>query len=307
MFGKAIACVPASTTNLGPGFDVLGLALKLYSTIELEEIDSGVGIVVHGVDQDKIPMSTDNIAFESANYIFQKVGYQPKGIKLTIANGIPAIRGLGGSGTAILGGLLCANAICGDPFSPDQILDFAIEREGHPDNVTASLFGGLTVSVVDKKNVKMVKLSPPEDLRVVIAIPDYTLSTKKAREVLPQNLDLESVIYNVGRSSLLVAAVVAGKLDMLNVAMQDLLHQPYRAKLIPGFEDVCNSAVQAGALSVALSGAGPSVAAYCTGLEDQVANAMVDSFTENGLKAEAKILEIDLAGATVSLHMQDSY
>ena len=153
----------------------------------------------------------------------------------------------------------------------------------------------------------MVKLSPPEDLRVVIAIPDYTLSTKKAREVLPQNLDLESVIYNVGRSSLLVAAVVAGKLDMLNVAMQDLLHQPYRAKLIPGFEDVCNSAVQAGALSVALSGAGPSVAAYCTGLEDQVANAMVDSFTENGLKAEAKILEIDSAGATVSLHMQDSY
>ena len=97
MFGKAIACVPASTTNLGPGFDALGLALKLYSTIELEEIDSGVEIVVHGVDQDKIPMSTDNIAFESANYIFQKVGYQPKGIKLTIANGIPAIRGLGGS------------------------------------------------------------------------------------------------------------------------------------------------------------------------------------------------------------------
>ncbi|HIC18097.1 TPA: homoserine kinase [Candidatus Poribacteria bacterium] len=306
MFGKAIACVPASTTNLGPGFDVLGLALKLYSTVEIEETDSGVRIIVHGVDQDKIPTSTDNLAFESANYIFQRVGYQPKGIKLTITNGIPAIRGLGGSGTAILGGLLSANAICGDPFSPDQILDFAVEREGHPDNITASLLGGLTVAVVDKKNVKAVKLSPPEDLRVVIAIPDYTLSTKEAREVLPQNLDLKSAIYNVSRSSLLVAAVATGKLDMLNVAMQDLLHQPHRAKLIPGFEDVCNSAIQAGALSAALSGAGPSIAAYCITSEDQIANVMIDAFAENGLNAEAKILEVDSAGATVSLHIHSS-
>jgi homoserine kinase len=306
MFGKAIACVPASTTNLGPGFDVLGLALKLYSTVEIEETDSGVRIIVHGVDQDKIPTSTDNLAFESANYIFQRVGYQPKGIKLTITNGIPAIRGLGGSGTAILGGLLSANAICGDPFSPDQILDFAVEREGHPDNITASLLGGLTVAVVDKKNVKAVKLSPPEDLRVVIAIPDYTLSTKEAREVLPQNLDLKSAIYNVSRSSLLVAAVATGKLDMLNVAMQDLLHQPHRAKLIPGFEDVCNSAIQAGALSAALSGAGPSIAAYCITSEDQIASVMIDAFAENGLNAEAKILEVDSAGATVSLHLHSS-
>lgn len=306
MFGKAIACVPASTTNLGPGFDVLGLALKLYSTVEIEETDSGVRIIVHGVDQDKIPTSTDNLAFESANYIFQRVGYQPKGIKLTITNGIPAIRGLGGSGTAILGGLLSANAICGDPFSPDQILDFAVEREGHPDNITASLLGGLTVAVVDKKNVKAVKLSPPEDLRVVMAIPDYTLSTKEAREVLPQNLDLKSAIYNVSRSSLLVAAVATGKLDMLNVAMQDLLHQPHRAKLIPGFEDVCNSAIQAGALSAALSGAGPSIAAYCITSEDQIANVMIDAFAENGLNAEAKILEVDSAGATVSLHLHSS-
>lgn len=306
MFGKAIACVPASTTNLGPGFDVLGLALKLYSTVEIEETDSGVRIIVHGVDQDKILTSTDNLAFESANYIFQRVGYQPKGIKLTITNGIPAIRGLGGSGTAILGGLLSANAICGDPFSPDQILDFAVEREGHPDNITASLLGGLTVAVVDKKNVKAVKLSPPEDLRVVIAIPDYTLSTKEAREVLPQNLDLKSAIYNVSRSSLLVAAVATGKLDMLNVAMQDLLHQPHRAKLIPGFEDVCNSAIQAGALSAALSGAGPSIAAYCITSEDQIANVMIDAFAENGLNAEAKILEVDSAGATVSLHLHSS-
>ena len=258
------------------------------------------------MDQDKIPTSTDNLAFESANYIFQRVGYQPKGIKLTITNGIPAIRGLGGSGTAILGGLLSANAICGDPFSPDQILDFAVEREGHPDNITASLLGGLTVAVVDKKNVKAVKLSPPEDLRVVIAIPDYTLSTKEAREVLPQNLDLKSAIYNVSRSSLLVAAVATGKLDMLNVAMQDLLHQPHRAKLIPGFEDVCNSAIQAGALSAALSGAGPSIAAYCITSEDQIANVMIDAFAENGLNAEAKILEVDSAGATVSLHLHSS-
>ena len=173
-------------------------------------------------------------------------------------------------------------------------------------NITASLLGGLTVAVVDKKNVKAVKLSPPEDLRVVIAIPDYTLSTKEAREVLPQNLDLKSAIYNVSRSSLLVAAVATGKLDMLNVAMQDLLHQPHRAKLIPGFEDVCNSAIQAGALSAALSGAGPSIAAYCITSEDQIASVMIDAFAENGLNAEAKILEVDSAGATVSLHIHSS-
>ena len=144
---KAIARIPASTTNLGPGFDVLGLALQLYSSVELEEIDNGIEILVRGIDSEIITNSTDNIAYRAANLVFERSGYKPKGLRLSLVNGIPAIRGLGGSGTAVLGGLLTANALCDKPFSSTELLNFATALDGHPDNVAASLLGGFVVSL----------------------------------------------------------------------------------------------------------------------------------------------------------------
>ena len=298
---KATARIPASTTNLGPGFDVLGLALQLYSTISLEETDDATEIVIAGVDSDKLSNDADNIAYQAANLVFDRYGYKPRGLRLVLTNGIPAIRGLGGSGTAILGGLLTANAICHEPFSRAELLDFATELDGHPDNVAASLLGGLVVSVMQGTHVHSIRLDCGSDLRVVVAIPDFPLSTKEARRVLPQTVGFADAIYNVSRSSMLVAAIATGKLELLSLAMADRLHQPYRTSLIPGFDDVAESAMRAGALSVALSGAGPSIAAYCTTSTQEVASQMSQAFAQNQISCDVKVLSIDPAGATVQM------
>jgi homoserine kinase len=301
---KAIARIPASTTNLGPGFDVLGLALQLYSTVELEEIDTGIEILVRGIDSEFITKGVNNIAYSAANLVFERAGYEPKGLRLSLVNGIPAIRGLGGSGTAILGGLLTANALCDEPFSRTELLDFATELEGHPDNVAASLLGGLVVSLPHDGCVHTIKLDCQPNLCVTVAIPNFQLSTKQARSVLPQTVKFSDAIYNISRSSLLVAAIATGKLDMLSLAMHDRLHQPYRTSLIPGFDDVAEAAMNAGALSVALSGAGPSIAAYCTTAEQEIANQMHQAFAKNDVSCIVKVLSIDSIGATVQIGEQ---
>ncbi len=303
MSRKATARIPASTTNLGPGFDVLGLALQLYSTVSLEITGSSTEVVVSGVDVEKIPSTPEHIAFQAVESIFQRSGVQqPDGLKLTIANGIPAIRGLGGSVTAILGGLLTANVLCGNMFSLSEILNFSTAIEGHPDNVAASLYGGLVISVQEEEHIHTIQLVCDPALHVVLAIPEFTLSTQKARDILPKTVDFADAIYNISRSSLLVASIATGKLDMLPLAMKDKLHQPYRSTLIPGFNDVVEAATSAGALSIALSGAGPTIAAYCLNNMDQVGNRMQEAFNQHGIPCKIKVLSADLDGATVWTH-----
>ncbi|MDP7278445.1 MAG: homoserine kinase [Candidatus Poribacteria bacterium] len=314
------AIIPASTTNLGPGFDVLGVAVSLYSQVSLQETAGITEVICLGQDSDKLLSDTSNVAYQAADLIFAKVGYQPDGLRLTLQNGIPAIRGLGGSGTAILGGLLAANAMCGQkfgqpPFSLQEILAFATEIEGHPDNVAASLLGGFVVSATAEvqnvntvgeieavTTVKTVKITPPDELRLIIAVPDFTLATKVARSVLPESVDLSAAVFNMSRSSLLVAAMATGDLDLLPVSMEDRLHQPYRAKLIPGFEEVSRSALEAGALSIALSGAGPTIVAYtrASAPTQQIADQMALAFQQNGLACQTQILTVDTEGAKVN-------
>lgn len=298
---KVIARIPASTTNLGPGFDVLGLALQLYSTVTLETTEiTGAEVVVSGVDADKIPSTPEHIAFQAVELVFKRSGAKrPKGFKLNIANGIPAIRGLGGSGTAILGGLLTANVLCGTPFSHTELLNFATELEGHPDNVAASLFGGLVVSAQEDAQVHTVRLECPAALHIVLAIPDFPLSTEQARRVLPKSVDFADAIYNTSRSTLLIASIATEQFEILPIAMKDRLHQPYRTSLIPGFDDVAKAAIAAGAISVALSGAGPTVAAYCLGYIEQVAEQMETAFNNHHIKCDTKILKPDADGANV--------
>ena len=299
---KAIARIPASTTNLGPGFDVLGLALQLYSKVTLETTETDTQVVVSGVDADKIPSTPEHIAFQAVELIFDRSGTKsPKGFKLQIENGIPAIRGLGGSGTAILGGLLTANLLCDSPFSDIEILNFATELEGHPDNVAASLYGGIVVSAQEDAQVHTVRLQCPPVLSVVLAIPDFPLSTEQARGVLPTSVSFTDAIYNTSRSTLLIASIATGQFEMLPVAMKDRLHQPYRASLIPGFDDVAKAATAAGSLSVALSGAGPTIAAYCLDHTDRVAQQMQSAFKKHQIASDIKILKPDANGASVHI------
>ena len=299
---KATARIPASTTNLGPGFDVLGLALQLHSKITLETTETETQVIVNGVDADKIPSTPEHIAFQAVELVFDRSGSKrPKGFKLEIENGIPAIRGLGGSGTAILGGLLTANALCSTPFSDAELLNFATELEGHPDNVAASLYGGLVVSAQEKTEVYTIRLECPPTLSVVLAIPDFPLSTEQARDVLPTSVGFADAIYNTSRSTLLIASIVTGQFEMLRVAMKDRLHQPYRTSLIPGFNDVANAATAAGALSVALSGAGPTVAAYCLEHTELVAEQMQSAFKKHQIASDIKILKPDADGASIQI------
>ncbi len=299
---KAIARVPASTTNLGPGFDVLGLALQLYSEVTLETTETETQVIVKGVDADKIPSTPEHIAFRAVEIVFEQSGSKrPKGFKLKIENGIPAIRGLGGSGTAILGGLLTANALCGTPFSNAELLNFATELEGHPDNVAASLYGGLVVSAQENTEVHTVQLPCPPILSIVLAIPDFPLSTEQARSVLPTSVGFADAVYNTSRSTLLIASIATGQFEMLRIAMKDRLHQPYRTSLIPGFNDVAEAATTAGALSVALSGAGPSIAAYCLERTEQVAERMQSAFKKHKIASDIKILKPDANGASVHI------
>lgn len=297
---KVTARIPASTTNLGPGFDVLGLALQLYSTITLEPSNTETEVVVSGVDADKIPNTPEHVAFQAVELVFKRSGTKrPNGFKLHIDNGIPAIRGLGGSGTAILGGLLTANILCGLPFSDAELLNFATEMEGHPDNVAASLYGGIVVSAQEDGHVHTIRLTCPMELSIVLAIPNFPLSTKQAREVLPKSVDFADAIYNTSRSTLLIASIATGQFEMLKVAMKDKLHQPYRTSLIPGFNDVAEAAIANGALSVALSGAGPTVAAYCLEHAEQVAKQMQTAFNTHQIVCDIKILKADADGANV--------
>ncbi len=297
---KVIARIPASTTNLGPGFDVLGLALQLYSTVTLEPSETDTEVVVSGIDADKIPNTPEHIACQAVELVFRRSGTRPpQGFKLHIDNGIPAIRGLGGSGTAILGGLLTANVLCDLPFSDAELLNFATEMEGHPDNVAASLYGGIVVSAQEKGQVHTVQLACPAELSIVLAIPDFPLSTKQAREVLPKSVDFADAVYNTSRSTLLIASIATGQFEMLKIAMKDKLHQPYRTSLIPGFNDVAEAAITNGALSVALSGAGPTVAAYCLEHAEQVAKQMQNAFNKHQTVCDIKILKPDADGAEV--------
>ncbi len=304
---KATARIPASTTNLGPGFDVLGLALQLYSTVTLEITGEDTEVVVSGVDFEKIPSTPEHSGFKAVETIFQRSGIpQPKGMRLRIENGIPAIRGLGGSGTAILGGLLTANELCDSPFSLSDILDIASEIEGHPDNVAASLYGGMVISVQDGKRIHTIKLDCDPALHLVLAIPEFTLSTQAARDILPDTVKFSDAIYNISRCSLLVASIATGQLDMLALSMKDVLHQPYRSNLIPGFDEVVEAASAAGALSITLSGAGPTVAAFCLNNMEIVGKQMKAAFMRHNIPCEIKVLRADPEGARVWTHDEEN-
>lgn len=252
--------VPASTANLGPGFDTLGLALDLYATIEMSIADE-TRIHLHGEQLKKLPTDKTNLIYQVAQRVFDRVGVSYPELEIAMVSDVPIKRGLGSSALAIVGGLSAANALIGNPLSKEELFQMATEWESHPDNVGASLFGGLIVSFWDGNHAKYVRIEPDPQLEVLIAIPHFELSTEKARNVLPTQYSREEAVMNMGYSSVLVAALCTGRLDLIKHAMKDTLHQPYRIPLIPGLDKILKEATDYGTLGVALSGAGPTILA----------------------------------------------
>lgn len=295
---KAIVRVPATTANLGPGFDALGMSLNLYNTVELEETAGGCRVEIEGEGIENLPRDTNNLVARAADSLFRRIGYRSNGLRIVLKNKIPLQSGLGSSAAAIVGGLVAANAIAGSPYSRRQILDQAIEIEGHPDNVAAALLGGVVIVVKDDDSFAFARLKTPGDIKITAVVPDFQLSTKHARSVLPESVPLQDAVYNLGRVALLVAALQEGNWDLLDVAMRDRLHQPYRCRLVPGLTDILERARKAGAYSVALSGAGPTVIAFSP-LDCEVGEVICGGFRSQGIRARALHLEPEFKGAHI--------
>jgi homoserine kinase len=291
--------VPATTSNLGPGFDALGLALRVYNSLELDAADTP-SIDVAGEGEASLPRDTSHLAYRAALAAVDAAGRRgaPRAFRLRQHNCIPLARGLGSSAAAIVGGAAAANALLGGPLDRGALIDLAAGIEGHPDNVAPAVLGGLVACVTaETGTIRTVRLVPKR-LPVIIAIPEFAVSTAEARRLLPRDVPFGDAVFNVTRTALLVAALVDGRMDLLDDATRDRLHQPYRTRLVPGLEAVFAAARGAGAYGVALSGSGPAVVAF--GEAPGIGEAMQQAFERAGARCRAIAAEIDTDGTTVA-------
>ncbi len=253
--------VPATSANLGPGFDSMGLALGLYNYVTAEETDGGLEIDILDETGKFLAKDERNLVYRSMMTVFHKVGYPVKGLHLTLENNIRVTRGLGSSSAGIVSGLVAANAMCGNQLSQDDLLYLAAELEGHADNVTPALLGGFTVAVKQRNQIQYVKTELKDDLRFAALIPDFYLQTKKARGILPRSVSMRDAVYNTGNSALLAASIMSGKYENIRTAVGDKLHQRYRKRLVPKMDEIFRNCYDNNALGVYLSGAGPTIVA----------------------------------------------
>ncbi|WIH82037.1 homoserine kinase [Brachyspira pilosicoli] len=298
--------IPATSANIGSGFDSVGLALDLYNEIHIYENKNSKKIEFEITGEGENEISKDNnMILDAMKLVYKKLKVKPeKGYIIKCINRIPLSRGLGSSSAAIIGGLLSANYILGNKLSlENDILNMAVQLEGHPDNVSPAILGGIISGVVRKnEDFKYVKINTPKNLKAIVAIPNFHLSTEKARNALPKEISFKDAIFNISRAALLTSALSSNKLDLLEVATDDKLHQDYRAKFIPGLKELFKEAKKAGAYSVTISGAGSSILALVKNDENiikKVSNAMKESFAKKKIESEIKVLNIPNKGIVV--------
>ncbi|AWI05335.1 homoserine kinase [Clostridium drakei] len=288
--------VPATSANMGPGFDCLGIAVNMYNKFIVEEIEEG--LIFEGCD-DKFK-NEDNLIYRAMKRCFEKIGYKPKGLKIKIESEIPVSRGLGSSAACVIGGVVCANELAGRVLDNQQLLDLAVEVEGHPDNINPAFCGGMTVSISEGEEVVYNKVNIKEGIKFCALIPNFTLSTEKARAVLPKNVEYKQGIYNIGRTALLISALNNGDFHLLKFACKDKLHQDYRAQLIENFYSVKEQCEKLNCLGVFLSGAGPTIMVMLKE-EDNDFSKNIQKFLNNlESKWAVKELKIENQGVIVN-------
>lgn len=238
--------VPATTANMGPGFDVLGLALSLYNIYEFKDDPNSV-------------LDDKNMIHRAYKYTFQAMGKDVVNAEITVEAEIPSSRGLGSSAACIAAGIMGANSIMGNTLGKEDILNIATQLEGHPDNVAPAIYGGLMISVMDEDGIVTNRLELSDDLRFIALVPEFQLSTAEARAVLPREIPLKDAVYNAGRVSILISALATGRDDLIFQGLKDRIHQPYRGVLIPDFDRIIEISRKFGALGSYLSGAGSTI------------------------------------------------
>jgi homoserine kinase len=291
--------VPATTANLGPGFDCLGMALSLYNEIDViplgELPDPSELVEIEGEGVLELPSDDHNMIVYGMHRVFARAGINPPPFRLSTRNHIPMMSGLGSSSAAIVGGLVAGNELIGRPFSRDDLLMLATEMEGHPDNVGPALLGGLIVAVATASMPIVAQVEVPP-LQVVVVTPDLRVATDEARRILPPMLSRHDAIYNIGRAALVVQALSRGDFELLGQAMDDRLHQPYRKHLIKGYDDVVSAGKAGGASAIAISGSGPTLIAFAPDHHKAIAHEMRQAFAVHEVNSRAWVLEVDRLG-----------
>jgi homoserine kinase len=296
---KFIIKVPATSANVGPGFDALGLALDLWNATTITPAKE-FSVQVSGEGAGRLASGKNNFIVRAAQRAAERAGKRLQPFHAECANQIPLSSGMGSSSAAILTGLLAGNALLESPFSREEILNLACEMEGHPDNVAPAMMGGLVVSTVEQGKVIARQIPIEMNVHVTIVLPDFHLPTKQARAALPKKISMKNAVHNISRTALVVEAFRTGDLDLLGKAMTDKLHQPYRLKLIPGAIPAMNAAKEAGASAVALSGAGPSLIAFSAG-ESGMGESMKRAFEAAGLEGRIFRLGVSSRGAEIQV------
>ncbi|PKB69921.1 MAG: homoserine kinase [SAR202 cluster bacterium Io17-Chloro-G5] len=293
---------PATTANMGPGYDCLGMALDVWNTIEIEVLDSGEPVVeVTGEGAGELGTGRDNLVYRSMEFLFQDAEQEMPMVRIRCDNAIPLARGMGSSAAAIAGGLVAANAICSQDYTPNDLLEMAATIEGHPDNVAAAVLGGMQLVISDKteegSRLYTVPINVPPELHAVVFVPQVRIATEDARAVLPEKVTVADAVHNMGRVGLLVASMATNHPEYLAIATQDLLHQPYRQPLFPAMKVIFKAALDAGALGVFLSGSGSTVLALTQGREMTVAYEMAEAARQASVEGNVSVTQPTVRGA----------
>ncbi len=291
--------VPASSANLGPGFDALGMAFGLYLTCEFGPAGS-LSIAVRGRDAEAISTGPDNFIWQTAQQVASDLGMTLPPIRLHIDNDIPLGKGLGSSAAALTVGVVIADRMLGLGWPIAKILDEAARLEGHPDNVAACVLGSIVASAIDGDGVaRAVRLEIPKGFGAAVVVPDFVLPTREARAALPTEYSKADCIFNVQRSALLIAALATGNVSAFPAALEDRMHQPYRAKLVPGLAEMLQLRAP-GLLGCALSGAGPSILVFFERGSEGVCELIREIFVQHGHAAEIHHAAVAIDGLTIT-------
>ena len=298
---KVSVSIPAVSTNIGPGYDVLGLALNVRNVVEMSLTrDDQLAVIVRGEGETRLPTTFHNPAVRAAIRLFQAVEQAPAGLAVRCTNAIPLDVGLSARATLAVGGLVAANNLLGGPLSQAALIALAAEITGRPEAVVTAIRGGLGVCSADTQGLlhRTLEVAP---LRVVLAVPELPDHTPKLRDALPAHVPLSDALFNMGHLALLVEALRAGDLALLARAVADRLHEPHRTPHITGYAAARTAALEAGAAAVTLCGAGPALLAFAEGHHQIVESAILTAFHEAGVRARTWIVGVDRQGVVISV------
>ncbi len=296
---SVIVRVPATTANLGAGFDCIGAALSLYNQFKFSTATE-LTIEATGAEADRVDKSATNLAYQAFAKLFDHLQQPVPPVKIELELGVPLARGLGSSATAIVGGLMGANALAGSPCSSTTVMRLAIDMEGHPDNVVPALIGGCRLAATRGNVWEICDINWHPEVIPVIAIPNFELSTAAARQVLPTSYSRADAVFNIAHLGMMLRGLETGNANWLQTGLADRIHQPYRQVLIQGYVAVEEAAIAAGAHGLVISGAGPTLLALATpDRATAVATAMQEAWIKLGIQPQVQPLSIDLLGAQI--------